>query len=155
MHTTCYDQNCMCWVRANAAPEEGPAKCTKKEWNKKSNQNMEWIDIMFDPLGTWSEVKSRQNISLLSEEKRIEHEHSGKITPIIKLEKEIVEWTSDKFKDKHPSSFSFGLKTYITSIMFAGPKVQLVADQLLSRHFAQKKPHSESDQGNYGQDSCK
>ena len=47
-----------------------------------------------------------------------------------------ITWTSDKFKDKHPSSFSFGLKTHITSIMFAGPKVQLVADQLLSRHFA-------------------
>jgi hypothetical protein len=145
MHTTCYEQNYMCWVRANAALEESPAKCTKKEWNKKSNQNMEWIDILFDPLGTWSEVKSRQNISLLSEEKRIEHERSGKIPSIIKLEKERVEnrlnqqkreqvkineldcevaitWTSDKFKDKHPSSFSFGVKTHITTIVLLGPK---------------------------------
>jgi len=24
-----------------------------------------------------------------------------------------ITWTSDKFKDKHPSSFSFGLKTHI------------------------------------------
>ena len=70
-----------------------------------------------------------------------------------------ITWTSDKFKDKHPSSFSFGLETHIniTSIMFAGPKFSLWQISCY-RDASHKRNHivpSESEQGNHGQDSCK